>query len=232
MPQRAIINNSVWKRCAFFIGLLSCSFLIEYTLYNSYQADNILAIFFYVILGTLWLWCFIKIFKVSLQKDKRIVRIRYTLLVAGLLSLVPIFVTYRHYQQKIDVPTLLKAERHGVYADFKTNGTYVIMSGPWATRKHHYGNYTLQGNIIKIDSRHLDDVLQSNVLVIKDSDPEDERKRPESDRLDTRRYLVQINNQGGEIKARYMGKDSAGRDEYIPYRFKIVVDNMASFRKY
>jgi hypothetical protein len=123
------------------------------------------------------------------------------------------------------VPTLLKAQRHGVYADFKTDGTYIIKSGSWASRIHLYGKYTLHDSIIEIDTSRINNVLVSNRFLIKHSIHDEEIKKPSNDKLDTEKYLVQIDKTGDIIKTRPMGEDSLGTTVYLPFRFEVVVDN-------
>lgn len=123
------------------------------------------------------------------------------------------------------MPTLIKAQRHGVYADFKKDGTYIIKSGSWASRIHIYGIYNLRDSIIEIDTSNIDDVLISNRFLIKYSNSKEEIIKPSYVKLDTKKYLVQINKKGDIIKTWPMGEDSLGNIVYLPFRFEVVVDN-------
>lgn len=137
----------------------------------------------------------------------------------SILTLVPIIIIFLHYQQKLNKPTLIKAQRHGVYADFKSDGTYIIKSGAWASRKHLYGKYILTDSTIQIDTSNIDNVLTSDRFIIKHADLEKEKYRPNYDRLETEKYLVQIDKNGNEILARRLS------EETLPYKFEIIVDN-------
>jgi hypothetical protein len=215
-----------------FIILLICSFLIEKVLYNSYHQDNILAIFMYGILGVIWLYCFCIIIKDAVNKNKtQHTFLSFWEMFISVFSLVPIVIILYHYESKLNVPTLLKADRHGVYADFKTNGTYIIRSGSWGSKTHFYGKYDLHDSIIELDRSDLDDILRSNTFLIKHSNREEEMQRPVYDRLNTPEYLVQLNKNGAEINARCMGRDTTGVELCIPYRFEISLDNRAKSSK-
>jgi hypothetical protein len=107
-----------------------------------------------------------------------------------------------------------------VYADFKTDGTYIIKIGAWASKIHLYGSYSLHDGIIEIDTSKIDDILISNRFLIKDANPYDESRKPEYDRLETKKYLIQIDRSGNEIKLRHVFEDT------LPYRFEIVINNM------
>lgn len=144
----------------------------------------------------------------------------------SLLTLIPTILIYIHFEKKLNISTFIKAENHGVYADFKTNGTYIIKSGAWGSKKHVYGNYTLRDNIIEIDTSHIDDILVSKQFLIKKVNSLEEVNFPVSYRLNSKKYLVQLDETGGEIKSRYWGKDNSGNEIYLPYRLKVVIDNL------
>ncbi|OQP53479.1 hypothetical protein A4H97_23860 [Niastella yeongjuensis] len=209
-----------------FIILIVCSYFISKVLYNSYQRDNIFALILYCILGAIWLYCFGKIIKegvINYRTKRKFLSFWKTFI--SLFSLVPAIIIFNYFESRLNVPSLLQADRHGVYADFKTNGTYFIRSGSWGSKKHFYGKYHLYDSIIELDRSGLDDVLISNRFLLKHSNPEEEKKKPDNDRLSTPEYLIQINKSGAEIKARYMGRDTTGVELYIPYRFEITMDN-------
>lgn len=171
-------------------------------------------------LGLVWLLCFYHIFKKEYHNSTAQFKlIKYWLSIFSLLTLIPIVLIYLHYQRKLNVPTLIKAQRHGVYADFKNDGTYIIKSGAWGSRTHFYGKYILHDSIIQIDTSNLDNVLTSNRFLIKNANLEKEKYRPDYDRLNTEKYLVQIDKDGNEIMARKLA------EETLPYKFEVVVDN-------
>ncbi|OJY81329.1 MAG: hypothetical protein BGP13_15115 [Sphingobacteriales bacterium 40-81] len=194
-------------------------------MYRSYYYDNIFASFIYFLLGAVWLFCFYRIAKDEMNTTPNKNRIlNHWRCIFSLLTLVPIIVIILLFEKKLRIPTLFKAQNHGVYADFKTDGTYVIKSGAWGSKKHFYGKYGLQGSLIEIDTSNIDDILVSNRFLIKQTNPEEEIKLPLSARLRSEKYLVQIDETNKEMKLRYPGKDSAGNEIYLPYRFELIVD--------
>ncbi len=194
--------------------------MIGDVLYGTYHSDNIFAIFMYGGLGIIWSFCFYRIFKKEHHNSTAQFKLtKYLVSILSALTLVPILLIYLHYQKKLNVPTLIKAQRHGVYADFKTDGTYIIKSGAWASRTHFYGKYILHDSIIQIDTSNLDKVLTSNRFLIKRANLEQEKYRPEYDKIDTRNYLVQIDKDGNEILARQV------MEETLPYKFEVVIDD-------
>ena len=204
----------------YFVGLIICSYLVGDLLYDTYHSDNIFAVFMYSGLGVIWLLCFYRIIKKEKSNPNAKFKLtKYLVSIFSVLTLIPILLIYLHFQRKLNVPTLIKAQRHGVYADFKNDGTYIIKSGSWASKIHFYGMYILHDSIIEIDTNNLDKVLTSNRFLIKRADLEREKFRPKYDRLKTENYLVQIDKDGNEIKARKF------REETLPYKFEIVVDN-------
>ena len=187
---------------------------------SSYHSDNMFAVVIYIVLGLIWLLLFYSINKRERRTStSKFWLTQYLLSILSVLTLVPIAIIFAHYQKKLKVPTLIKAERHGVYADFKTDGTYIIKSGSWASRTHFYGNYVLQDSIIQIDTSHLDKVITSNRFLIKHTNLEKEKYRPDYDRLKTEKYLVQIDKEGNEILARKLSVET------LPYKFEILIDN-------
>ena len=199
--------------------LTVCSYLIGAVLYGSYHSDNIFAKIFYGILGLIWLLCFYRNLKAEQYKaTSNKTFTRYWMSIFSVLTLIPTILIYLNYQQKLNKPTLIKAERHGVYADFKADGTYIIKSGAWASRKHLYGKYILKDSIIQIDTSNIDNVLTSDRFLIKHANLEKEKYRPDYDRIETETYLVQIDKKGNEILARELF------EENLPFKFEVVID--------
>jgi len=171
-------------------------------------------------LGLIWLICFYQIFKKERKGSRAKFKVtEYLISVVSVLTLVPVIAIFVYYQQKLNVPTLIKAQRHGLYADFKIDGTYIIKTGSWASKVHLYGNYTLHDSIIEIDTCCVGKVLSSNMFLIKQSNLVEERRKPNYESLETAKYLVQIDKAGNEIRSRQIFEDT------LPYRFEIVVDH-------
>jgi hypothetical protein len=211
------------NRNYYFLILILCSFLLTWILYRSYQFDNIFAIIFYSILGFIWVCMFYIIVSgdISIYKQKHRVS-TYWKTILCLLSLIPMLIVYQFYNSKISVPNLIKAQRHGVYAYFKKDGTYFIRSGVWGSKKHFYGSYKIKDSIIILDRSNLDEVLVSNTLVIRHSNLEYEKTRPDYDRIETDKYLVQLDSNGKEIIARCISINNNGIEDCMPYKFEVV----------
>ena len=199
--------------------MVACSFIGGGVLYGSYHSDNISAGLIYFATGIVWLFFFYRLVKCEHQNPSRkIFPIKYAFSTLALFSVVPVLMVYIHYERKLATPSLIKASNHGVYADFKTDGTYIIKSGSWASRKHFYGRYILKDSIIQTDRDRFDKVLTSNLFAIRDIDPNTERNKPGYARVEGRNYLVQIDSSGSEI----LGRDIF--EEILPYKFVITLD--------
>jgi hypothetical protein len=151
---------------------------------------------------------------------------KYWMSIVSVCSLIPIVFVLFYYQRILNSPTLIKVQRHGVYADFKTDGTYIIKSGSWASKIHVYGKYTLQDSIIEIDRPGIDQILVSNRLLLRNTNFEEEMKNRAFNRIRTEKYLVQIDHRGELIKNCLLGKDSVGEPIFVLFQFEVVMDNM------
>ncbi len=208
----------------YFLVLLCSSFWIGSILYGSYHHDNIFAMFHYCGAGLLWLICFYIIIRNERKNTgTQLILMKHWMSFVSVCSLVPIILIFLYYQRILNSPTFIKAKRHGVYADFKTDGTYIIKSGSWASKIHVYGKYTLQDSIIEIDRPGIDQILVSNRLLLRNTNFEDEMKNRAFNRIRTEKYLVQIDNRGELIKNCLLGKDSTGAAIFVPYQFEVVM---------
>ena len=141
--------------------------------------------------------------------------------VISILSLTPLLIVYFQYQPKLDKPTLFFAERYGVYADFKTDGTYFIKSGSWASKVYFYGTYILKDSIVELDRAPLGKELISKRLMIKNTINREEMESPSTFRIQTPTYIVQLD---GDTVLKYKGIDS-GKTFIVPFRFDLTIDN-------
>ena len=182
--------------------------LFAYILYNSYHSDNLFQIFFYIILGGIGLYILFNGIFNDIEKYKKSKELKsFSVTLIGIFLVILNFGIFSYYEIKLNLPTLLKAENHGVYADFKKNGEYIIKSGSWASKKHFYGNYTIKDSIIIVDRNYFDDVLVTNKFVIR------KIKNPfgEDDKGKIKNYLLELDKNGKEINNNYL--------------FEIVEDN-------
>jgi TM2 domain-containing membrane protein YozV len=210
-----------------FILLLICSFYIEKTFYDSYHRDNLFEIFIYSGIGIFWIFCFSTIVKDEIDKF-RINRKYFSFWKSGIsiLSLTSLFFIYFHYQPKLNKPTLFFAELHGVYADFKTDGTYFIKSGPWASKAYFYGKYILKDSIVELDRAPLGKELISKRLMIKNTINQMEMELPAEFRMSSPTYMVQLDR---DSFLKYESADTGGKTYVIPFRFNLTIDNRKKF---
>ncbi|MFM9989319.1 hypothetical protein [Flavobacterium sp.] len=117
---------------------------------------------------------------------------------------------------KLNFQTLFKVE-NGIYADFKKNGEYIIKSGSWASQKHFYGKYSIIDSIIILDRTDFNDKIVSNRFAIRN------HKGKKNENL--KEYMVQIDNQGNEIKNFLTYEIKPIREIYVSYEYEIVEDN-------
>ena len=89
--------------------------------------------------------------------------------IISLISTLSIFYILCHFEYKLNKETFIKANQHGVYLDLKKDGTYIIKSGSWASKKHYYGDfiYSAKDSIITLDKNINDGTLKSKRLKIK-----------------------------------------------------------------
>ena len=126
--------------------------LFMFILYESYQFDNIFAIFFYVILGIIEIILLSKVIPENLREFKKSKKAQ---------SLIPTFIAffiicltfgiYIYYENLERSKTYIYARGNGLSIDLKENGKYIIKSGSWGGQTHHYGNYKRKDSIIILD---------------------------------------------------------------------------------
>lgn len=195
--------------------------LIAKILYGSYQYDNIFACTLYLFFGPI----FIGLWYVAVSHNKKKYKTTKDVLdffpsAVGGIMLATIASLFVYFDAKVSAPSLLIATNHGVYADFKKNGNYIICSGSWASRTHFYGKYKIQDSIIGIDRKGFDDVLVSNRFVIRKI--ENAFGDDTIGQFRTHNYLIQRDPYGDDINnwTIYRGKDID-----VPFKFEIVQDN-------
>ena len=109
--------------------------LFTFTLFESYQGDNILEIFLYVIFGGIGFYIFYNGVFDEIKKHKKTKELKsFRLTFTGGFFILLNFGIYFYYETKLNSPTLIIAEKNGVYADFKKDGKYIIKSGSWASK--------------------------------------------------------------------------------------------------
>jgi len=146
--------------------LLFSGILFAYILFQSYQRDNLLKIFYFLFLSIISIYIFYNgIFEEIKTKKNRSLK-SYPLTLIGIFLILLNTGITGYYEIKLNRPTLIKAKNHGIYADFKKNGCYIIKSGSWASKKYFYGKYKIKDSIITIDKLDSENMRISNKLVI------------------------------------------------------------------
>jgi hypothetical protein len=203
-------------------SLITVGLLFSYTLFESYHFDNILEIFLYVIFGGIGLFIFYNGIFDEIKKHNKTKELKsFSLTFIGTFFILLNIGIYFYFETKLNSPTLIKAEMHGVYADFKKNGKYIIKSGSWASKKHFYGNYSIKDSLITLDRKYFDDVLVTNKLVIRNivnAFGDDKSGK-------SKKYLIELDQNYKEIKNRLVDYDKSKNEIYNSFKFEIVEDN-------
>lgn len=130
-----------------------------FILYKSYQIDNIFAIFFYILLGILEVILLSKVIPENLaefKKNKKTKSLIPTFIaVFTILSILGLYIYYENLEKS---KTYIHAVGNGLIIDLKENGKYIIKSGSWGGRVHHYGNYQKKDRIIMLDKKKFTDI--------------------------------------------------------------------------
>ena len=140
------------------------------------------------------------------SKDFEILKKSSTIIFGSLILLINISI-FCYYEMKLNSKTLIKVENHGVSADFKKSGEYIIKSGSWASKKYFYGKYSIKDSIITVDRDYFNDVLVTNTFLIRRIENAFNKNDPNK----IKNYLVELDKRGKEINNGYL--------------FEIVKDN-------
>lgn len=191
-----------------FYILIFFGIAFTFTLYSSYHYDNILSIILFIIFGAFIIYHFYNNLFDENGSYKTINELKKSApFVFGTLIIISNLAIYSFYEFKINAETLLKAENHGVYADFKKNGEYIIKSGSWGSKKRFYGKYILKDNLIIVDRKYFDEVLTTDKFLIRKI----ENAFDQNDNGKIKTYLVKLNKNEKELDNDYL--------------FEIVEDN-------
>ena len=141
------------------IQLIIVGGLFIFILYKSYQVDNIFAIFFYIILGILEIILLSKVLPENLaefKKNKKVKSLFPTFIAAfTIFSILGLYIYYENLEKS---KTYIHAVGNGLIIGLKEDGKYIIKSGSWGGRIHHYGNYKKKDSIIILDKRKFADI--------------------------------------------------------------------------
>lgn len=219
-------------RTYFQILLIACiGILFGYVLYNSYHKDNLFEIIIYVVLGSIWS----VLFYLSVEYDKDNYRKsniigRYASTFIGIVIIISNLGIFSYYQFKLLSPALIKAEGHGVYANFKKNGEYIIKSGSWATKTHYYGEYQLQNGLIILDRDTIDDVLFTNKYIICFlSNPDNKNLYWKIE--GRKNYIIPLVIDSTKRDTLLLGYDKNGEEVRGSWRFEITEDKRINNEK-
>jgi hypothetical protein len=209
------------EKTKFFILTIS-GILFAYILFQSYHFDNLFQIFFYTILGGIGLFILFNGIFNDIEKFKKTKELKsYSLTFIGIILIILNLGIFIYYEIKLNSETLLKAENHGVFADFKKNGNYIIKSGSWATKKHFYGKYYIKDSIIIVDKNYYDEALITNKFVIRRII----NALGKEDNGKIKNYLIELDQNNKEIKNLLVDFDKSKNAIYDSRKFEIVTDN-------
>ncbi|WP_298537867.1 hypothetical protein [uncultured Algibacter sp.] len=151
-----------------------------------------------------WLW--------SINKDLKQYKLTKNseFLIGTILGIVFIgLILVMNWKNNSDLykPTLVRVyydgDFNGTSIDFKTDGTYVFDNHAIGFSDYTYGKYQINGQMITLDKKEIDNVIESDLLEIK--------KKKINGTDNSENYLFQIGNNGTEIKR--------------ATEFRVVVDN-------
>ena len=148
------------------VQLIIIGGLFMFILYKSYQVDNIFAVFFYIILGIIEIILLSKVIPENLadfKKSKKVKSLIPTFIAA--FSIFSILGLYIYYENLEKSKTYIHAVGNGLIIDLKENGKYIIKSGSWGGRIHHYGNYKKKDNLITLDKKKFADIEISGEFI-------------------------------------------------------------------
>ncbi|MFN8257214.1 MAG: hypothetical protein U0W24_16080 [Bacteroidales bacterium] len=200
--------------------------VFAFVLYDSYHQDNIFLNIIFIVFGAVWGVTFyysIKSDKIKYFDSKKIKSFIPTII--GIAILCVNCGIFSFYLYKIMSPSLIEANGHGVYADFKKNGEYIIKSGSWATKKHFYGHYRIQDGLIILDRECLDDILSTDKYRICELDnPKNSFLYWKIKKKGT--YIIPIDKRAENKNSLYLlGFDHKGDSVFGSHRFEITNDN-------
>ena len=202
--------------------LIFCGIIFTYILYKSFHYDNIFAIFFYVIFGGIGIYTFFNgIFSDIESYTKQKTLKSFNLTFFGVFFIVVNILIFAYYEIKRNSQSILEAENHGVYFYFNKTGEYIIRSGGYGDGKTFYGKYSIIDSIITLDKKYYDDVLVTNRYVIRNII--NAKGYDDSDK--TKKYLIEIDKKGAEIKNSVNYEFNPERKIYSSYKFEITEDN-------
>ena len=170
--------------------------LFAYILFQSYHYDNILKIFMFLIVGGIGLYLFYNGIFNDIEKYKKTKDLKsYALTYIGTFLVIINLGIFSYYEIKINAKSILKTEYGNIIADFKTNKNYIIEIGSWASKKHFYGTYSINNDLIILDKKCKNREEISDKLVIRRNKNEIEN----SDSQKFKSYLIGIDKNGNEI---------------------------------
>ncbi|MBU2994810.1 hypothetical protein KO500_00075 [Cellulophaga baltica] len=152
-----------------------------------------------------WIWSIRKDYKkYKATKNKRF-------WIGGIIGIVfigLIFGIYLKNNAEFNKPTLVRVyydgDFNGTSIDFKTDGTYIFDNFAIGFSDYVHGNYKINGQLITLDKKEIDNVIKTDLLEIKDL------KENGIDHL-AGKYLFQIESNGKEIER--------------STKFRVVIDN-------
>lgn len=182
-----------------------------YKLHKSSEGDFFGDGFVLLFIGLVGLFFFIR----TIFRDTREYKLTksitdYIPTIIGLCFIMLISGIYYYQYKRDNAPTLLRAfydgGHNGFSIDFKANGEYIMANGSGLGQNYFYGTYVIADSVITLDTKNIDNVIKSDILLIS-----------------TSKYYLQ---DSGSRKANYLTQvDENGKEVDEDFRLRIIQDN-------
>jgi hypothetical protein len=190
-------NDTYWR----ILPLIILGGLVLYKQYKSFQVDLMFDIFIFLFLGIfgyiLFFWAIYKDYK-SYIKHKSLTCFIPTL--TGILLILSIMGLQKYMNHKMSSPSLLEAYYQGnlsdIGIDLKVDGSYIISNGGFGGVNYFYGKYKIKDSIITLDNDSIDNVINTNTLVIRKCN----KKNQQDSLVGKEIILVQIDKNGNDLE--------------------------------
>lgn len=176
--------------------LVVSGILFSYILFQSYHYDNILKIFMFIIVGGIGLFTFFYGAYKDFEKYKKTKDLKsFCLTTIGVSLIILNIGIFSYYETRINTKSILKTEYGNIIADFKTDKTYIIKIGSWASKKHFYGTYSINDSLINLDRKCNNQEEISDKLIIRKNKTGIQNVK--NQKIES--YLIGIDKNGNEI---------------------------------
>jgi hypothetical protein len=190
-------NDTYWRS----LPLVILGGLVLYIQYKSFHVDLMYNFFIFLVLGIfgyiLFFWAIYKDYK-SYIKHKSLTCFIPTL--TGILLIISIVGLQKFMNNKMSSPSILEAYYKGnlsdIGIDLKVDGSYIISKGGFGGVNYFYGKYKIKDSIITLDNDNIDNVINTNTLVIRKCN----KKNQQDSLVGKEIILVQIDKNGNDLE--------------------------------